>query len=593
MLYLMARSTAFDGDWIFDNDLARFGDPWNEPRTRTGRKSIVHPIGIPLVWTPLLWVAQAGAVIANVFGADVPLHGYSLWHQRFVFFSSVLAACATVLLGRLLARRFIGGAWAPTYAAVVVLLATPITYYATYMPSYSHALDAFACAGFLAYWALTLTRRDRRRMLILGLLLGVAMLIRAQELALGVVVAIEVAYEVMTRLRNRDVRDALRWLLFGAGTLATSLIVFAPQLVEWHLVFGSITELPQGARYTRFASPMITELLFSARNGWFATTPVAYLGFLGLFLVPKRARMIGGGLLAFLVLQVYLNSTVYDWWASSSFGQRRMCNVTIALTVGFATLLWRAGRLVAKLPRVPRALKHGLFVLLIGPFVAWNMSKAFALRGGKPAPMDLSPSCCHNVPAPFRGMATWIYNRIGNPFQFPANVVFAVGHSVDVRRWDRVVGNYPFVPPWNALTDEDLPKYHGTLHLGAGGSDALLAEGFSGSLKADREFRWTTQTEAVVLVPNLLPYGQRLSLWLAPGHATHAIVRWNGTVVATPELAGWTQVAFDLPDIELHTNELTVEAEIGPALPSNTWPMPSMWVGVAVSDLEFAFLPRL
>ncbi|HEX8011344.1 MAG TPA: hypothetical protein VF814_10465, partial [Casimicrobiaceae bacterium] len=61
MLYLMARSTALDGDWNFDNDLARFGDPWNEPRTRTGRKAIVHPIGPALVWTPLIVSAASTA----------------------------------------------------------------------------------------------------------------------------------------------------------------------------------------------------------------------------------------------------------------------------------------------------------------------------------------------------------------------------------------------------------------------------------------------------------------------------------------------------------------------------------------------------
>src|SRR5688572_16871637 len=38
MLFLMARSTAFDGDWRWDNDLARFGDPWSQRRTSTGRK---------------------------------------------------------------------------------------------------------------------------------------------------------------------------------------------------------------------------------------------------------------------------------------------------------------------------------------------------------------------------------------------------------------------------------------------------------------------------------------------------------------------------------------------------------------------------
>ena len=98
MMYLMARSTAIDLDWVFDNDLARFGDPWNEPRTPTGRKSIVQPIGPALVWTPLIWISVGAAWVVDLFGADIPLHGYTLWTQRFVFLSSALFGCGAVLL---------------------------------------------------------------------------------------------------------------------------------------------------------------------------------------------------------------------------------------------------------------------------------------------------------------------------------------------------------------------------------------------------------------------------------------------------------------------------------------------------------------
>ncbi|HEX4352090.1 MAG TPA: hypothetical protein VHZ95_04235, partial [Polyangiales bacterium] len=242
MLYLMARSTALDGDWVFDNDLARFGDPWNEPRTKTGRKSIVHPIGPALVWTPLIWIAEGAAVVANAFGAEIPLHGYTLWHQRFVFLSSVVFACGAVLLGRKLANQTIGGAWCSSYAAIAVLLGTSLTYYATYMPSYGHAMDAFACAAFLAYWAHTVGRCDRRRWMILGVLLGVAALIRVQEVAMGVVVATEIGASVYT---GRTRSELARWLVGGVLVLAVALVVFIPQLIEWHLVFGSITGLPQ------------------------------------------------------------------------------------------------------------------------------------------------------------------------------------------------------------------------------------------------------------------------------------------------------------------------------------------------------------
>lgn len=592
MLYLMARSTALDGDWIFDNDLARFGDPWNEPRTQTGRKSIVHPVGPALVWTPLIWLAQGCGAVANVLGASIPMHGYTLWHQRLVFFSSVVFACGAVLLGRRVAHRFIGGVWASSYAAVCILLGTSVTYYATYMPSYSHALDAFACAAFLGYWALTIGGRNVRRFVLLGVLLGCAMLIRVQELALGVVVAIEVGAAAVSTARTQGLRPAVRWLALGVLSLAVTLLVFIPQLLEWHLVFGSVSELPQGRRYTRLEAPMIGELLYSARNGWFAKTPLAYFACLGLLLVPKRARLVGVGLLAAVLIQIYLNSTVMDWWAAASFGQRRMCNVTIVLVVGLASLFWRLGQLAIRARRVPHAVWHALLVLIMGAFVAWNLDKVTDLKRGKPASEGLSPSCCSNVPKPLRGMARWIYQRIGNPFQFPANVMFACLHDVDVRRWDQVVGIYPFVPPWNALTDAQLVHHRGTLATGSPGAQPLLVDGFSSPTGVGRTFRWTTKPSATLLVPNLMPYGQRLTLWLAPGGSSDVTVRWNGRVVAQATLSGWTAVQIDLPTIELHTNEITIAASLGMPSADSGASVPDVPVGVAVSDLRFEFLPR-
>lgn len=592
MLYLMARSTALDGDWRFDNDLARFGDPWNEPRTATGRKGIMHPIGVPLVWTPLLWLAQGGAVVANLVGADVPLHGYTLWHQRFVLVSSALAACVAIFLAWKIAASCIGGRWAPTYGAVAILFGTPILYYATYMPSYSHALDACACAAFLAYWATTLGRNDVRRALWLGALLGIAMLIRTQEAALSVCVLIEYGYRAVRAAAARDGNGAGRWLAGGVLIGCVALVVFIPQLIEWHVVYGTATQLPQGPHYTRFGAPMIAELLFSARNGWFSSHPLAYLATLGLAFAPKRARLVAIGFAAFVVIQVYLNSTVFDWWSSASFGQRRMCNATLPLVFGLTALIRRLAAIASRARRVPIAIWHGVAVLALAPFVAFNVARAVALRGGRPAPSALSPSCCDQFPGALRAIASAVYDNVGNPFQFPANAGFALRHGVDLQRWDRVVGNYPFIPPWTALSDAERPRHHGVLHIGSPESEALVVAGFSPPAVADRAFRWTTQRRATILVPNLVPYGQRLTLWLAPGFASHVELQWNGASVAAADLVGWTPVRFDLPDIDVHTNELTIVATPGVAPARHGWPEPATPVGVAVGDLEFALLTR-
>jgi hypothetical protein len=582
MMYLMARSTALDGDWHYDNDLARFGDPWRQRVTPTGRKAIVNPIGPALVWTPLIWIAQGGAVVANLVGADIPLHGYTPWHQRFVFLSSALFACAAVLLGGALARRLLGGTWSATYAVVAVLLGTSLTYYATHMPSYSHAMDAIACAAFLFYWAVTLGRHDRRRWIVLGALLGLAALVRVQELAMGVVVALEVGVETVRRRRWRALWP---WWLGGAAALVVALIVFVPQLLEWRIVFGSFAGLPQGARFTRFEAPMIGEVLFSARNGWFSTTPIAYAAVIGLVLLPRRAWLVGAGLIAAVAVQVYLNSVIFDWWGGAAFGQRRMCNVTLPLVVGLACLLWRCNRLAR---RLPVAARHAIAIAILGPMIAWNLSRVGALRSGVAAPDGLSPTCCDRVPRPLRGAAQWLYRRIGNPFELPASAWFAWRHGVPLDRWDQAIGNYPLIPPLDSLIDDQLWAQRGTWRIGSG-VEPYLVRGWSRSVRADRPLRWTTEPAATVLVPNLMPYGQRLTLWLAPAGARRATVRWNGDVVAEAELAGWTAVRFDLPDIAIHTNELTIEATPGPFAPA-TGPAPAGPVGVAVGDLELAFL---
>jgi hypothetical protein len=597
MLYLMARSTALDLDWSFDNDLKAFGDPWGQPRNANGRKEIPHPIGPALIWTPMIWVAHAGAAVANLFGADIPVHGYTNWHQRFVFLSSVLAAIAAVLLGRKVATMAFGGAWAATYAAIAVLLGTSLTYYATYMPSYGHALDAFVCAVFLAVWALTIGRNDWRRWVTLGALLGVAMLIRVQDIAFGIVIVIEVAAAIAGDLRRRAIDwrvRALLWLGGGALALVTALVVFTPQLYYWHVTYGEWFALPQGPRYTRLGSPMILELLFAPRNGWLSTHPIAYLGVIGLACVPRRARLIATAFGLALALQVYLNASIFDWWAMASWGQRRMCSVSLILVFGLAALIWRLGCVAARVPRVPRVVWHVIAVVVLGSMIAWNIWRVRDFRAGRAAPAELDPTCCHKTPKWARPYLAWIYMRIGNPFQFPANVWFALKHDTEVTRWDKAVGYYALVPPAQSLRDDTMYDQPGGWRIGYPLAEPyLLGRGhWSYVGEGDgRAFRWTLAPSVRALVPNLMPYGQRYTLWLAPGGSRNVTVRWNGDVVARATLAGgWQAITWDVPELSVGEHEVTIEAALGTFAGAESWPEAKRPVGVAVNTIDVEFL---
>ncbi len=597
MMFLMARSIVFDRDLHFDNDLKRFGDPWSQPRTATGRKGIPHPIGPPLVWAPVLALAHGGAVVANGLGADIEPHGYTAWHHRIVFFTSVVFGCGAVLLGLGLARRVLGGSWAPTYAAVAILLGSSLTYYTTTMPSYGHALDAFACAAFLGYWATTVGQDRLRRYLILGALLGCAMLVRVQEVGMGVALAVELGARAVVALRDPTEAVAVRVRraagLIGRGVLAlaVALVCFVPQLVAWKIVYG-LYMTPQGDAYTRWGTPMVAELLWSARNGWLVTTPVVYLAVIGLCLVPRRHRLVGAGLLAAVGLQIYLNSIILDWWAQASFGNRRLCSVTLPLVVGLAALLGALGRAAARLRRVPREVWHGLAIVVLAPMLAWNLWRVGRLRGGKAAPTGHSPTCCAEVPRPLRGIARSIYGTVGNPFELPASAVFAWRHDTSLARWDQAVGDYPIVLDAHPMIDGTWRTQTGKWNLAGAGGAPYLLEGFGPTQHGDRPFRWTIAGRARALVPNLVPAGQRYTVWLAPGGARHVRLSLAGHQVADVELVpGWNPVTFEVADPPTGSNELLIESALGPAL-DGALPRPALGLaGVAVGVIDVAFLP--
>ncbi|HTJ41558.1 MAG TPA: hypothetical protein VL463_05655 [Kofleriaceae bacterium] len=576
LYYLMARSTVLDGDWVFDNDLARFGDPWAARTTPAGRKAIPHPIGPALVWAPVLATAQGLAWTFNLFGAGIPMHGYTGFHQRLVFATTVLFAWLAIVLGWCAARRWVGGRWGPAFGAVSVLLGTSLAYYATYMPSYPHAMDAAGAAVFLHYWATTTGRADVKRFVILGALLGLATLIRSQELALGVVVAIEV---VSSAIRDRSDRArALWWIGMGAIALAVALACFAFQLYEWKVVYGSWGGLPQGPRFTRFTHPQLLELLWSSRNGWLSTTPVAYLGVIGLAFLPKRHRLIGAGLIAVVVVQAYLCSTVFDWWSSASFGQRRLVSMSYPLVIGLAALCVHGAALARRIPRKGR---FAIAIVVLGWLVVWNMAQVFPLRGGKPAPSEVRAMCCDNVPPPMRWIAQPVYRAIGNPFALPASAWFAVKHGVGITRWDRAAGAYALVPGLDDLTDGSyVKKARGTWNLGGGpGIEPWLIDGFGASVGISGgpvgNARMVDR-DASALVPALLPDGEKIDWWMK-GPAYVAIT-WNGSPRLERDVPdAWTKVTFDVPADVIRVGMNTVEV-------STSTP-------VLIARMDLAFLP--
>ena len=606
MHFLITRSLVFDGDLHLDDDLAAFGDPWNQPRTVTGRKNVMQQIGPSLAWAPLLAAARGAAAVANVFGAGIATHGYTLFHQRILFASSVVFAWLAIALGALVARRLVGGRWAPAIAATAALLGTTLTYYATYMPSYAHAMDAAVCAGFLALWALTLGELRWRRYVGLGALLGAAAMVRAQDVLLGAVLVLELVPLAWRHGRARGAAAGAAVIARGALVLAIAAVMFVPQLYVWNQMYGAWLTTPQGPGQMRYGHPMVLELLFASRNGWLSTHPIAYLGMIGLgagVVAGRRlgphVRLVCGGLVLAVAGQVYINAVTYEWWSGASFGQRRMASVTLAVVVGLAVLLVAVHRLVRA--RLGRRAQLAVAFAVLGYLVAWNQVWVHRLRAGAPAGRDNQPMCCADVPRPLRWIARPVYRAIGNPFALPASAWFALRHGTELRRWDRAVGMYALVPPVLGYIDGSYRRATARWDWVGPGGEPYILGGLGPPQALDRPrrtFRWTTAPRAELLVPLLAPEPHRLTLSIAanaaPGETIDVRVLANGSEVARAAVGPeWTTLAFET-DGSVGHNEIAIEARVAPYVAGSAVPPPAnpVPIGVALGVLHVALPPR-
>ena len=603
MHFLITRSLVFDRDVDLDNDLARFGDPWNQPRTVTGRKNVMQQVGPSLIWAPVLAGAHVLALAANVAGADIPTHGYTLFHQRVVFATSVLFGWLAVGLGLYAARRLAGGRWGPTLAAVAVLLGSALTYFATFQASYAHAMDAAVVAGFLALWACTFGEDRLRRYVGLGALLGVAALVRAQNFAFGAVLVVELAPVAWRRLRQRDVRGALGPVAAGGLVLAVAVLVFVPQMLVWKQWFGAYLTTPQGPGQMRYAHPMVLELLFSSNNGWLSTHPIAYAGTLGLGVgviwgprLGPKVRAVCIALLVVVAGQVYINACVYDWWAGASLGQRRMCSSTLPLVVGLAVLL-RAAHLAL---RMRARAKLAIAFVTLGYFVAWNLGWVVQLSHGRSAGRQDAASCCDDVPRPLAWLGEPVYAVVGNPFELPASAYFAVVHGVSLQRWDIVNGKYVLAPPFIGYIDGSYRRARALWNVPHEGMEPYLLGGW-GPPQGDtaKLWRWTTAERATVLLPLLMPEPHRITMPIIAnvraGDTLDVTVLENGRPIASSVIGPtWTTLVFDT-DGRVGDNEITIEAPVHPyrlldvpSAPAMPGPMP---VGVAIGTWRVALPP--
>ena len=381
---LIEHRLDFTRDYQFANESFRSPrlDENNQPksdfRTPTGHLDNHFTVGPAILWTPFLFLAHLGVLLARALGSSVAADGFSAPYRITMALATAFYGFLGLLLAFRLARQYVQERWA-LLATLAIWWASSLPVYMYFNPSWSHAHSAFVVALFLWYWHETRPSRSLAQWLVLALITGLMLNVYYANAMVLAILAIEVVRQYYLAFRPAEAASPnstprvpellLRHSLFAI----VLLICLLPTLITRYIIYGSAFEsgyIPLG--HWLWSSPVFLSVLFSSNHGLLAWTPILFFSIIGLFIFWRWPRRPGAPFLA-AFLAFYLFISCYpDWAGISSYGNRFFVSLTPLFILGLAVFLERA----AQLFRSQRAALSAAIALLAAATL-WNAGLMF------------------------------------------------------------------------------------------------------------------------------------------------------------------------------------------------------------------------
>jgi hypothetical protein len=384
--YTPLRSLIFDGDFriadeyeYLSNSASKFGGGLRV--TTAIPEYSKYTMGMGLVLAPFYLLGHLFTLVLNGLGLNVETNGLSWTYELFYCLGSILLGISGLILAYQTARRFFSPL-ASTLAVIGVWFASPLTFYLTLEASMSHAVSQFLISLLLYLCITTSWFKQRKYQILIGIVLGLAVLVRPQNLLFGIVPILIGLWAILPQTNkikpDRD-REELSTQIQEKTTQKSSFsfelikqylnnliwigmftfLMLIPQIFVFVSQYGSLGEisyLKEGAEQGYGSSfnwlqPEIFKVLFSGFHGLFAWHPLLILGVVGLMISKKPMAPLGWILLVAFFLQVYFIGSWWAWWQGASFGGRMFCNCSLIFILGLAAF-WdrfksKAGRISA------------------------------------------------------------------------------------------------------------------------------------------------------------------------------------------------------------------------------------------------------
>jgi len=466
------RSLAFDRDVNFMNDYRMLGlgdKTYLFQPTRRGHAESAWTIGPAIVWSPFFAVGHVTALRLRASGVDVATDGTSYPYRQAVCVASLFYGLLGCWFAYKFARLFFPGRLV-TPAVILTVTGSFMLWYLVKEPSMTHAASMASAAAFMWLWAATLETRKPRDWAMLGLLIGLSGLIRWQNVLFALLPGLDALRLFVRAWRQDDWPLLKRTTLASAIFLASAFVAFLPQMLAWQAIYGTLVARSPVGPQIRWSDPHLVDILWSARNGLLSTSPILYLGAIGLVIVAIARPAAGLPALAAVAVMVYFNACIQDWWGSAGFGGRRFDGLIPLFALGLAACIDRGSALV-------RRHAVGAMVAAMAVLAVWNLglvgaSQQGALRLGEAVSFDRAWAAQGRV----------VHGWFGNPFTYPASLAYALRNGVSP-------GDYDLLSTNRFLADPLQP--YGRIDTGADGDEWLLGDGWHAPERdGATTFRW-------------------------------------------------------------------------------------------------------
>jgi len=288
--------------------------------------------GTGLLWIPGFVLGQVIAWIGNIFfGQELLMtDGFGILPQFFVAIGTI----AFSVLGLWFVHQMLKLWFDQKIAAlttVTLFLTTHLFYYTAMDPVNSHS-GSFLLASILIYQfsKFLKTRVTWQKMVALGLVSGMLVLVRNQDLV--VVLPILVAI-ILSKKAN--VLDKINWLVLFGGTAFVILSIQLFSTITLFGVFGS-PYLLRGQVF-HWTNPNFIRALFSSGDGLFFFAPILIVSIAYLIAkVIKKATTLPLVALAVFLLQLYVVAIWVPQMIGGPYGSRMFISILPFLSIGIA-----------------------------------------------------------------------------------------------------------------------------------------------------------------------------------------------------------------------------------------------------------------